>query len=514
MPFSTLGLGPPILRAIRDAGYAEPTPIQTRAVPAIMKGGDVIGIAQTGTGKTAAYVWPIIQRLVTVPPTAGRGAKPHPRVLVLAPTRELAAQIEENLRAYARYLPLRCAAIYGGVSDFPQIQALRAGVDIIVATPGRLLDLMSTLQAPVRDVEVLVLDEADRMLDMGFIPDIRRIVRALPQDRQTLLFSATFAGEIEKISREFLREAQMVEVGRRATPAEQVSQFIYEVSRARKTDLLLHLLEDEGLDSVLVFTRTKHGADKLAKQLTAAGVSTGSLHSNRSQNQRMAALKGFKSGHYRVLVATDIAARGIDVDGISHVINYDFPPQPEDYVHRIGRTGRVHAIGDALSFVTSEDQAALRALERFIGRGVPRRQVAEFEPTTGVHGERERPERETRRPRSGGAGRPGSGGGRGAGPRRGESGGRPSGRSGGGEGRSERPRAGDGGGRRAERGPGEGGGRGGAPPRGDGGGRRSGPGDAGGAKRGRPGEAEPLKIPEPGDITTWGRKGKPGRRRR
>src|SRR5512140_82393 len=377
MPFKALGLGPKILKAIQDVGYSEPTPIQLRAVPVVLKGRDLIGIAQTGTGKTAAYVWPVLERLMTTPPPV-KSDKPIPRVLILTPTRELAVQVFENLKSYARHLPLRFAAVYGGVSDTPQIRAMREGVDGIVATPGRLLDLMSTLQAPVRDVEVLILDEADRMLDMGFIPDIRRIVRALPFNRQTLLFSATFSSEIEKISREFLQTPETVEIGRRATPTEQVAQFVFEVPKHLKSRLLVNLLQDEGLDSVLVFCRTKHGADKLSRYLSDEGVATAALHSNRSQSQRMAALKAFKAGQVRVLVATDIAARGIDVDGISHVVNFDFPSHPEDYVRRIGRTGRAQAIGDALSFVTPDDQGPLKALERFIGRGIPRRKAADF----------------------------------------------------------------------------------------------------------------------------------------
>jgi ATP-dependent RNA helicase RhlE len=300
------------------------------------------------------------------------------RALVVAPTRELVAQIEENVRAYGRHLPLRAATIFGGVSERPQIDALRSGVDLVVATPGRLLDLMGQRYTDFSALSFLVLDEADRMLDMGFLPDIRRIVRALPQKRQTLLFSATLSQDIERVTREFLHTPKTVQIGRRANPAETVTQLVYEVPKHLKTALLMHLLRDPGLNMVLVFSRMKHGADRVAKQLESHGVKTATLHSNRSQNQRLRALKDFKSGDVRVLVATDIAARGIDVDDISHVVNYDFPMHPEDYVHRIGRTGRAHAVGDAISFVTPEDHSELRSVERFIGRGIVRKRAEGF----------------------------------------------------------------------------------------------------------------------------------------
>jgi ATP-dependent RNA helicase RhlE len=378
MPFTALGLSPQLTKAVREAGYTEPTPIQTKAIPAVLSGGDVIGIAQTGTGKTAAFVLPILQML------SSRGAKmgrKGMRALIVAPTRELVVQIEENVRKYGKHLRLRAATIYGGVGESPQVNALRAGTEIIVATPGRLIDLMQQGHVKYDLIEIAVLDEADRMLDMGFLPQIRQIMRALPKQRQTMLFSATLSKEIEALTGEFLNSPQTVQIGRRADPAETVTQFVYEVPQTRKLSLLLHLLQDQALDSVLVFTRTKHGADKIARKLIQSGVTTGTLHSNRSQSQRLAALKGFKTGQVRVLVATDIAARGIDVLGISHVVNYDFPPQPEDYVHRIGRTGRAQAVGDAISFVTSDDQAALRALEKFIGRGIPRKRASDFDYT-------------------------------------------------------------------------------------------------------------------------------------
>jgi ATP-dependent RNA helicase RhlE len=373
MPFSVLGLDAKILRAVTDAGYTEPTPIQTAAIPPIIAGHDLIGIAQTGTGKTAAFALPILTKLAGQP-----GPRRGTKVLVMAPTRELVVQIEENMRAYAKHLSLTVATVFGGVGEQPQLRALRAGTDIIVACPGRLLDLMGQRAADFSQLKFLVLDEADRMLDMGFLPDIRRIVQQLPKQRQTLMFSASLSKEIEVLTREFQRAPKVVQIGRRANPAETVTQLVYEVPKHLKTALLLHLLGDSQMDMVLVFSRMKHGADRIARQLEQKGVRTATLHSNRSQNQRLRALKDFKSGAVRVLVATDIAARGIDVDGISHVVNYDFPMHSEDYVHRIGRTGRAHAVGNAISFVTPEDGGELRALERFIGRGVVRKKAEGF----------------------------------------------------------------------------------------------------------------------------------------
>lgn len=358
-----------------EAGYTEPTPIQVAAIPPIIAGHDLIGIAQTGTGKTAAFTLPILTKLAT-PSQPQRRAT---RVLIIAPTRELAVQIQENVNAYAKHLPLTVATVFGGVGEHPQIRALRAGTDIIIATPGRLMDLMGQRCADFSQLQFLVLDEADRMLDMGFLPSIRRIVQQLPKQRQTLLFSATLSREIEKLTHEFQRAPKTVQIGRRANPAETVTQLVYEVPRHLKTSLLLHLLRDPEMDMVLVFSRMKHSADRLARQLEQKGISTATLHSNRSQNQRLRALKDFKSGAVRVLVATDIAARGIDVDGISHVVNYDFPMHPEDYVHRIGRTGRAQAVGDAISFVAPEDHGELRSLERFIGRGLVRKKAEGFD---------------------------------------------------------------------------------------------------------------------------------------
>jgi len=421
LPFTALGLGTKITTAIRELGYVEPTPIQAKAIPVVLEGKDLIGVAQTGTGKTAAFVLPLLERLGAAP------SRRHMRALVVAPTRELVAQIEENVRAYARHLPLSCATIFGGVGEGPQIRALRQGVDIVVATPGRLIDLMEQRHVSFADLEILVLDEADRMLDMGFLPPIRKIVGATPKTRQTLLFSATMSKEIEAVTREFLRSPALVEIGARSTPVEAVTQWVVEVAVSAKIPALVHLLKDAALESVLVFSRTKHGADRIARKLEDAGIRTATLHSNRTQGQRILALKRFKSGEVRVLIATDIAARGIDVDGISHVINYDFPPQPEDYVHRIGRTARAQAIGDAISFVTHDDQDTLRKLERFLGRGIARKTLEGLVITMPAAPARSGPStgRPHSRPAPGRASRPAGGSWRPSGPghrRRGPSG--------------------------------------------------------------------------------------------
>jgi ATP-dependent RNA helicase RhlE len=373
MPFNQLGLDDRILKAVQESGYTEPTPIQAAAIPEIIAGHDLIGIAQTGTGKTAAFTLPMLTRL------ARSGTSGRTRALVLAPTRELVAQIEENVRAYAKYMPVRVATVFGGVGERPQMQALKSGVDLVIAAPGRLLDLMGQGYGDFSALDFLVLDEADRMLDMGFLPSIRRIVKALPKQRQTLLFSATLSREIESLTHDFQHAPKTVQIGRRSNPAETVAQFIYEVPKHLKLSLLVHLLRDPVMNMVIVFSRTKHGADRIARKLEQEGITCAALHSNRSQNQRLRALKAFKDGDVRVLVATDIAARGIDVDGISHVVNFDFPMHAEDYVHRIGRTGRAQAIGDAISFVMHEDQAALKALERFIGRGITRKRAESFD---------------------------------------------------------------------------------------------------------------------------------------
>jgi ATP-dependent RNA helicase RhlE len=373
VPFQQLGLAGPILQAVKEAGYTEPTPIQSAAIPVVLQRQDLMGIAQTGTGKTAAFVLPLLSLLAAHPPTH-RGV----RVLIMVPTRELVVQVEENIRIYARHLPLRVGTIFGGVSERPQIRALQQGADVLVATPGRLLDVIRGREVSLRHLECLVLDEADRMLDMGFIHPIRQIVRLLPRERLTLLFSATLSREIEQLSREFMHHPKMVEIGRRSNPADTVTQALYEISHHAKMALLSHLLRSEALRTVLVFSRTKHGADRIARRLEKERVPVATLHANRSQNQRLRALQDFKSGRVRVLVATDIAARGIDVEGISHVINYDFPRHPEDYVHRIGRTGRAQAVGEAISFLAPDDHAHLRTLERFLRRGILRRKAEGF----------------------------------------------------------------------------------------------------------------------------------------
>jgi ATP-dependent RNA helicase RhlE len=373
MPFNELGLAAPINQAVKDAGYTEPTPIQTAAIPVILQRHDLMGIAQTGTGKTAAFVLPLLSLIAANPPQH-RGI----RALIMVPTRELVVQIEENIYKYSRHLPLRIATIFGGVSQRPQVRALQMGADLVVATPGRLLDVIRGREQSLRTLEFLVLDEADRMLDMGFVPAIREIVRLLPRQRQTLLFSATLSREVERLTREFMHNPKLIEIGRRSNPAETVTQYLYEVSHHAKQALLSHLLKGDTLRTVLVFSRTKHGADRIARRLESMKIPVATLHANRSQNQRLRALQDFKSGRVRVLVATDIAARGIDVEGISHVVNYDFPRHPEDYVHRIGRTGRAHAVGEAISFLAPDDFSHLRTLERFLGRGILRRRVEGF----------------------------------------------------------------------------------------------------------------------------------------
>ncbi|MDB6067211.1 MAG: helicase [Pedosphaera sp.] len=431
MPFRTLGLDARILKAVQEAGYTEPTPIQAAAIPQILAGHDLIGIAQTGTGKTAAFTLPMLSKLALQPAGSRRGT----RVLILAPTRELVLQIEENIRTYAKHQALTVATVFGGVGEHPQIQALRSGTDVIIACPGRLLDLMGRRNGDFSGLQFLVLDEADRMLDMGFLPSIRQVIRQLPQKRQTLLFSATLSKEIESLTHEFQHAPKLVQIGRRSNPAETVTQLVYEVPKHLKSALLLHLLRDPQMDMVLVFSRMKHSADRIARNLEQKGVKTATLHSNRSQNQRLKALKDFKSGAVRVLVATDIAARGIDVDGISHVVNYDFPMHAEDYVHRIGRTGRAHAVGDAISFVTPEDHGELRLLERFIGRGIVRKRAEGFNyaaapaQAEGGHGHRpqqrgngqpstQKPAQPGGRPQHGGQGGPRPPGPRSHGPRR------------------------------------------------------------------------------------------------
>ena len=364
MSFTTFGLSDPLVRGILATGYTAPTEIQSQAIPAAIEGRDIIGCAQTGTGKTAAFVLPILDRLSHE--RAGR--KRAVRSLILTPTRELAVQIERSILGYGRFTDLKGLAVYGGVSINNQIAALRRGVDIVVATPGRLMDHMQRRTIDMRHVEVLVLDEADRMLDMGFINDVRKIVSKVPTNRQTMLFSATISPEVKTLAADMLKSPKVIQIGRPRNPIETITQHFYAVEKSLKIDLLLHMIEDWRMFSVLVFSRTKYGADKISRRLTRAGIVAVSIHSNRTQNQRQQALDGFRSGKYHVMVATDIAARGIDVEGISHVINYDVPTHAEDYVHRIGRTGRAAATGDAITFVSSEEQKYLREVGKFIGR--------------------------------------------------------------------------------------------------------------------------------------------------
>lgn len=373
MPFKALNLSESVLRGVQAAGYTDPTPIQLRAIPVVLGGGDLIGSAQTGTGKTAAFALPILTKLGQHAP--GRNA----RVLVLEPTRELAAQVETAFRDFARFTNIRPVAIFGGVGYGYQRQELKRGVDIIVATPGRLVDYLKEGAISLRDISILVLDEVDRMLDMGFLPVVKDIIARCPKQRQTLFFSATVPPEIAAVAAFALQNPTRVEVGASRTVNQSINHAVYPVSFEQKFDLLLALLAKDNFDSVLVFSRTKHGADKIARRLKAANHSVAVLHANRSQNQRIEALAGFKSGKYEIMVATDIAARGIDVAGVTHVINYDVPENPEDYVHRIGRTGRAQAVGDAFTLVTPENESDVRDIERFIGQKIPELKLEGFD---------------------------------------------------------------------------------------------------------------------------------------
>jgi len=358
----------PVLRAVATEGYTVPTPIQQQAIPLVMQGKDLFGCAQTGTGKTAAFALPILHRLWNNRPAPGSGRKI--RVLVLSPTRELAAQIEESFSAYGRNTPLRTGVIYGGVNQNPQVRTLKNGIDILVATPGRLLDLMNQGFIDLRAVEIFVLDEADRMLDLGFFPDIRKIVARLPKERQTLLFSATMPADIRELAHSILRNPLNVHVAPVSTAAERIEQAVYHVAKRDKPALLRHLLKHTPVSRALVFTRTKRGADRVVRDLHKAGVMSAAIHGDKAQGARERALENFRSGRLHVLVATDIAARGIDVDAISHVFNYDVPNVPETYVHRIGRTARAGASGIAVSFCDHEEKADLRAIEKLLRRAI------------------------------------------------------------------------------------------------------------------------------------------------
>jgi len=379
--FESLGLLPELLRAVAEHGYTEPTPIQAQAIPVVLSGRDLLGAAQTGTGKTAGFTLPLLQRLA---PMATKSFSPalHPvRCLILTPTRELAIQVHESVQTYGKHVPLRSFCVYGGVNINPQIEALKKGVEILVATPGRLLDLIQQKALTLRTVQILVLDEADRMLDMGFIPDIKRIIGMLPPPpaRQTLLFSATFSDEIRKLAAQFQKDPATVEVARRNTPAELVTQYCYHVDSTRKRELLAHLVKKNNWEQVLVFCKTKHGSNRLATQLQKDGINADAIHGNKSQNARVRALEDFKEGKVKVLVATDIAARGIDIIELPHVVNFDLPHVPEDYVHRIGRTGRAGSTGEAFSLVGAEDRPLLGPIERLINRKIEVREADGFD---------------------------------------------------------------------------------------------------------------------------------------
>ena len=362
--FSEFGLAEPIERALKERGHSTPTPIQARSIPDLIQGRDMLGIAQTGTGKTAAFALPILHNLAKV---EVNNKSRNPRSLVLAPTRELAIQISEEFRLYSKYMHLRHTVVFGGVSQKSQVTALNRGIDVLVATPGRLLDLMQQRIVKLGNVKILVLDEADRMLDMGFVRDVRKIIAALPQERQSLLFSATMPGEVGKLSSDLLYKPVRVEVTPQATPVERIKQCVYHVSSSDKRKLLENILSNPEFKRVIAFSRTKHRANRIAMQLTKAGIVADAIHGNKSQGARQRALKRFRTGEIQVLVATDIAARGIDVDGITHVINYELPNEPESYVHRIGRTARAGANGAAISFCDGTERIYLRDIEKLIG---------------------------------------------------------------------------------------------------------------------------------------------------
>ncbi len=444
MLFTDLGLAEPLLRAVREQGYDTPTPIQAQAIPAVLKGGDLLAGAQTGTGKTAGFTLPLLHRLAATRPARDEGPQagaqrgPRGRVpiraLILTPTRELAAQVEESVRTYGKFLPLTSMVMFGGVGMQPQIDRLKRGVDILVATPGRLLDHHQQGTLDLSQVQILVLDEADRMLDMGFIHDIKKVLAVLPPKRQNLLFSATFSDEIKALADRLLDEPALIEVARRNATAETIAQKVHPVGRERKKALLAHLIKAGDWHQVLVFTRMKHGANRLAEFLNDEGISAMAIHGNKSQSARTKALAEFKAGSLQVLVATDIAARGIDIDQLPHVVNFELPNVPEDYVHRIGRTGRAGAQGEAISLVCLDEELFLRDIERLTKRSIERQTIPGFEPapgekaepivlgrmTIGVGGTRRnagggRPGGDGRGQRAGGQGRAAQPAGRGAG---------------------------------------------------------------------------------------------------
>lgn len=366
----------PILRAVEEAGYEQPTEIQENSIPVVLKGKDILGCAQTGTGKTAAFAIPILQNIVR---DKEKNDERNIKALIVAPTRELAIQIEENFAMYSKYLDIKDTVIFGGVNQSSQVRKIKAGVDVLIATPGRLLDLSNQKHVDLKNVKYFVLDEADRMLDMGMIHDVKKIISRLPKERQNLLFSATMPKEVMKLVNSILKNPVKVEVQPVSSTAEIISQGVYHVPKKNKKSLLIHLLKDESIKSVIVFSRTKHGANKIAKDLEKAGVAAAAIHGNKSQNQRQLALNNFKEGNIRVLVATDIAARGIDIDELSHVINYDLPDVAETYVHRIGRTGRAGASGVAITFCDEEEKAMFRSIEKVIGKSIPVLAEEEYE---------------------------------------------------------------------------------------------------------------------------------------
>ena len=395
MPFSALGLSAELVRAVAAQGYTQPTPIQLQAIPAVLARRDILAGAQTGTGKTAAFTLPMLHLL-----SESRARHRGPRALVLTPTRELAAQVGESVRTYGQHLPLRAMQIFGGVGMGPQVDQLRRGVDIVVATPGRLLDHAGQGNIDLSGIEFLVLDEADRMLDMGFIHDIRRVIKLLPQRRQNLLFSATYSREIEQLATGLLHDPQRIEVARRNTAAETVAQLVHPVAQSRKRELLSHLILTGDWQQVLVFTRTKHGANRLAQQLERDRITAAAIHGNKSQNARTRALADFKRGAVRVLVATDIAARGLDIDRLPHVVNFELPNVPEDYVHRIGRTGRAGSDGTAVSLVSPDERGLLAGIERLLGRRIEREPVQGFEDVEAASPRAAASEPRQQRPRS------------------------------------------------------------------------------------------------------------------
>lgn len=376
MLFKDLDIIKPILRAVEEAGYEQPTEIQENSIPVVLKGKDILGCAQTGTGKTAAFAIPILQNIVR---DKEKNDERNIKALIVEPTRELAIQIEENFAMYSKYLDIKDTVIFGGVNQSSQVRKIKAGVDVLIATPGRLLDLSNQKHVDLKNVKYFVLDEADRMLDMGMIHDVKKIISRLPKERQNLLFSATMPKEVMKLVNSILKNPVKVEVQPVSSTAEIISQGVYHVPKKNKKSLLIHLLKDESIKSVIVFSRTKHGANKIAKDLEKAGVAAAAIHGNKSQNQRQLALNNFKEGNIRVLVATDIAARGIDIDELSHVINYDLPDVAETYVHRIGRTGRAGASGVAITFCDEEEKAMFRSIEKVIGKSIPVLAEEEYE---------------------------------------------------------------------------------------------------------------------------------------